>query len=498
MKPIYFFLIVMIITGYAANAQNLHTHANAASINNEANSTAGWTGAANLTSVTTTPQNGTWALRVLSTATGGRDARYTFNAVVGTVYNITIWARRGVPNSNPAFANWSGVSGFAVTTINSQNWTQFNFTVTATNTSPTIVAYAAPIGAAAGQEIFIDNVSIVAQGGGGDTQPPTAPTNLAASNTTSTATTLNWTASTDNVGVTEYQIRRNNVMVGSVAGNTTTYNATGLTASTSYNFNVVALDAANNVSPASNTVQVTTTAGGGGGDTQPPTAPSNLAASNTTSTGTTLNWNASTDNVGVTQYQIRQNGNMIGSVAGNVTTFNVSGLSPSTGYNFNVVALDAANNVSNPSNTVQVTTTSGGGGGGGEPYTTQNANLPTVNWQGLNLYASGSMGIGTNPNSNFRLAVNGNIRAKEVIVESGWSDFVFDDDYILPTIQEVESFIKANRHLKDIPTAAQVQQNGVGLAEINTLLLQKIEELTLYIIQIDKRIQQLESHNNSQ
>jgi len=77
-------------------------------------------------------------------------------------------------------------------------------------------------------------------------------------------------------------------------------------------------------------------------------------------------------------------------------------------------------------------------------------------------------------------------------VQSGWSDFVFDDSYNLPSISEVEKFIRENGHLKDIPPASLVQKNGVGLAEINTLLLQKIEEMTLYIIDLDKRILQLE------
>ncbi len=493
MKLTYLTILTILLTFSVASAQNLYTQANAAHPTNEANSTTGWTGGATISSSTTTPQNGTYALNVVSTG-AGRDARYTFAATVGTVYNITIWARRGATFNNPAFANWTGVSGFAITTITSQNWTQFNFTVTATATSPVIVAYAAPIGAAAGNEIFIDNITITAQGGGGDTQPPTAPTNLAASNTTSTSTTLDWTASTDNVGVTQYQIRRNNVTVGTVAGNVTTYNATGLTASTAYNFNVVALDAAANVSPTSNTVQVTTLAGSGG-DTQAPTAPTNLAASNIGSTSLTLNWTASTDNVGVTNYRIFRNNAFHGETGNNSTTYAVSGLAASTTYSFYVVALDAAGNTSNQSNSINATTTSGGGG---EPYTTLNANLPTVNWQSQNFYASGVVGIGTTPNSNFHLSVNGDIRAKEVVVESGWSDFVFEKDYYLAPLREVEQYIKENGHLKDIPSEADVRQNGVGLAEINTLLLQKIEELTLYMIDINKRIEKLEAEKTTE
>ncbi len=498
MKKSNLLLAIFLLIAMGLHSQNLYTAQNAASPNNEANSTTGFTGVANITSVNTTPQNGSWAIRIVSNG-NSRDARTTFQAVVGTVYEISIWARRGTPSNNPAFANWTGFQGFQTRVINGTNWAQYNFTLTATNANPVMVVYAAPIGAASGQEVFIDNITVTAQGGGGggDTQPPTAPTNLTASNTTSNSTTLSWSASNDNVGVTQYQIRRNDQNIGTVDGNTTTYNATGLNASTTYSFNVLALDAAGNISPPSNTIQVTTTAGGGGGDTQPPTAPTNLTSANTTSNATTLSWNASNDNVGVTQYQIRRNNQNIGTVGGNTTTYNATGLNSSTTYSFNVLALDAAGNISPPSNTINVTTTSGGGGGDGVTYTSTNSNLPTVDWQARNLYAAGVVGIGTTPNANFQLSVNGDIRAKEVIVESGWSDFVFEDDYYLPSLEEVELYIKEYGHLKDIPSASEVMENGVGLAEINTKLLQKIEELTLYIIELNKRIEQLEKEQEN-
>lgn len=499
LKLLIFFLGVAV----TSEAQNLYTNSNAASSSNEANSTTGFTGAAQISSVTTNPQNGSWAIRAVSTSTG-RDVRTSFSAVVGTTYDITIWARRGNPANNPAFANWTGFSGFSTRTITSTNWTQYNFTVTATNANPVIVAYTSPMGAAAGMEIFIDAITITAQGGGGgggDTQPPTAPTNLVAGNVEQTSLTLTWDASTDNVGVTNYNIYRNNNFIGQTGNTNTTFNATGLNASTTYNFYVRALDAAGNISVASNNISVTTTGGGGGGgnDTEPPTAPSNLAASNIESTTLTLNWNASNDNVGVTNYNIYRNNNMVGQTGNSNTTYNVAGLTASTAYNFYVRALDAAGNISGNSNTINVTTTAGGGGGGGggSPYTTLNANLPNVNWQANNFFAAGVVGIGTAPNTNFQLSVDGDIRAKEVIVESGWSDFVFEKDYYLPTLSEVEDYINQNGHLKDIPSAKEVHENGIGLAEINTKLLQKIEELTLYMIEINKRLKELESIKNT-
>jgi chitodextrinase len=97
----------------------------------------------------------------------------------------------------------------------------------------------------------------------GDTTPPTAPTNLAASGTTASSTNLTWTASTDNVGVTGYQVLRNGSVVTTVTATSST--DSGLAASTTYSYQVKALDAAGNVSAGSNTVSVTTSAGSGGG-----------------------------------------------------------------------------------------------------------------------------------------------------------------------------------------------------------------------------------------
>ncbi|MDN5215683.1 hypothetical protein QQ020_26635 [Fulvivirgaceae bacterium BMA12] len=107
--------------------------------------------------------------------------------------------------------------------------------------------------------------------------------------------------------------------------------------------------------------------------------------------------------------------------------------------------------------------------------------------------ANGNVGIGSITPGAYKLAVNGKIRAKEVKIETGWSDFVFEDDYELPTLAEVESFIKANKHLPEIPSAKEVAENGVNVGEMESKLLQKIEELTLYIIEQEKRIKKLEA-----
>lgn len=109
-------------------------------------------------------------------------------------------------------------------------------------------------------------------------------------------------------------------------------------------------------------------------------------------------------------------------------------------------------------------------------------------------FKNGSIGIGTpNSNESYKLSVNGSIRAKEIVVESGWADFVFDDDYQLTPLNEVEEFIHENNHLPEIPSTSEVEEDGVKVGEIETLLLQKVEELTLYAIEANKQITELAS-----
>ncbi len=113
----------------------------------------------------------------------------------------------------------------------------------------------------------------------------------------------------------------------------------------------------------------------------------------------------------------------------------------------------------------------------------------------LTINKLGNVGIGTlNPDE--KLSVNGKIHTKEVKVDlNGWSDFVFDKGYDLPTLKEVENHINKEGHLKDIPSEKEVLENGIHLGEMNSKLLQKIEELTLYIIEQDKKIKDLEEQN---
>ncbi len=110
--------------------------------------------------------------------------------------------------------------------------------------------------------------------------------------------------------------------------------------------------------------------------------------------------------------------------------------------------------------------------------------------QRLIVDASGNVGIGTStPQS--KLAVNGDITAKKVrVTPTGWADYVFDPSYILRPLTELEQFIGAKHHLPEIPSAAEVEKNGIDLGDNQALLLKKIEELTLYVIDLNKKVQQ--------
>ena len=101
-----------------------------------------------------------------------------------------------------------------------------------------------------------------------------------------------------------------------------------------------------------------------------------------------------------------------------------------------------------------------------------------------------NFGVGT-PLPQYKLDVKGTIRANEIRVMSSGADFVFSHDYKLMPLDSVEQFVNEHHHLPNISSAQQMQENGVGLGEQQTLLLQKIEELTLYIIEQQKQIENL-------
>ncbi|MVP01590.1 glycosyl hydrolase family 18 protein [Paenibacillus lutrae] len=182
-----------------------------------------------------------------------------------------------------------------------------------------------------------------------DTQAPTAPTVLKAGAVTGASVALSWNASTDNVGVSGYNIYNGTTLAGSSAS--TSFTVTGLAANTSYTFTVKAKDAAGNLSASSNAVTVTTTAP----DTQAPTAPTKLTVGTVTANSVALSWTASTDNVGVASYEVYKGTALVAAVTG--TSYTVTGLTASTLYTFTVKAKDAAGNASPASAAVTATTT---------------------------------------------------------------------------------------------------------------------------------------------
>jgi hypothetical protein len=109
---------------------------------------------------------------------------------------------------------------------------------------------------------------------------------------------------------------------------------------------------------------------------------------------------------------------------------------------------------------------------------------------------NGAVGIGTEDvPTDFLFAVNGKAIATELMIQlkADWPDFVFNNDYNLMSLNELESFVTTNRHLPGIPSEAEIDaQGGVNVGETSALLLQKVEELTLYIIELNKRIEELE------
>ena len=196
-----------------------------------------------------------------------------------------------------------------------------------------------------------------------DTVPPSVPSGLTGTATSSTSVSLRWNASTDNVGVTGYRVFRcegstctNFAQVGAPTG--TTFTNTGLNGATAYSYAVKAIDAAGNLSAYSTTFVITTPAGA---DTTPPSAPSGVTATASGSSIINLSWTASTDNVGVTGYRVERctgaNCATFAQIATPTgTTFSNTGLAGSTSYSYRVRAVDAAGNLSAYSGIASATT----------------------------------------------------------------------------------------------------------------------------------------------
>lgn len=223
----------------------------------ETGSLSGWSCTGGLGSVVSSPvRSGTKALAGAASASDNAKCTQTVAVQPNTAYTLSGWVR-----GNYVYLGVTG--GPSTWTPSATAFTQLSvsFTTGAAQTSAEIYLN----GWYAQGTYYADDISLDGPGGGGggDTQAPTAPTNPRSTGKTSSSVSLAWNASSDNVGVTGYDVYRGSTNVTTVTGTSATVG--GLAAGTSYSFTVRARDAAGNLSPASSAVSVTTDAGGGGG-----------------------------------------------------------------------------------------------------------------------------------------------------------------------------------------------------------------------------------------
>jgi len=230
-------------------------------------------------------------------------------------------------------------NGNQVASVSGTSWSDSGLTA-GTTYSYSLVAYDAA-----------GNVSGAATASGStasDTTAPTAPTNLSGTGTSSSSIGLTWSASGDNVGVAGYRVSRNGTLVATLTA--TSWADTGLAASTTYSYSVVAYDAAGNSSAAATTSAATLAPVAPPTDTTAPSTPT-LTATVNARNQTLLSWTPSTDNVAVKGYRVYRNGVLL--VTTTRKSYTVKRLAGT--YSYYVVAFDAAGNVSAPSNTATVT-----------------------------------------------------------------------------------------------------------------------------------------------
>jgi acid phosphatase type 7 len=262
------------------------------------------------TTTTTTPSSTTSTTTTVPTTTTPTSTTATTTTVpTTTTPSSTTSTTAPVPTTTTPSSTTSTTTTVPTTT------TPTSTTATTTTTTPTTTA--------------------------ADTTPPTAPTGLAVTSSTTSGVSVSWTASTDDIGVAAYGTYVDGTSVGSSAQ--TSYTFTRLLCGTSYVFAVDAADAAGNRS--GTTALTATTAACP--DRSPPSAPTNLAATGATTTSIALSWTVSTDDVGVTGYDVYRDASLDGTTAS--ASYTVANLTCGTTYTFAVDAKDAAGNVSSKS-----------------------------------------------------------------------------------------------------------------------------------------------------
>jgi hypothetical protein len=314
--------------------------------------------------------------------------------------------------------------------------------------------------------------------------PPSAPSALTATAASSTAVSLNWRDASGNE--TGFQIERTLTsgtgftLITTTAANAVSYIDVNRTANTTYYYRVRAVNASGSSSYTTE-VSVTTAL-------TPPLAPTGLTVVSIQSTSAAISW---TDNsANETEFEIERSStsgigfNIVGTAQANEVSFTDATLSPSTTYYYRVRATNGS--TSAYTSEVSVTTLAAEGG----------------NSSCENIYCDddGGVGIGTpDVPSGYLLAVKGKIMAEGVKVDlqSAWPDYVFEQDYQLTNIPTLKKYIDEHGHLPNMPSAKTVEKEGIDVGEINTLLLEKIEELSLYLIQMEERMRKLEAENKT-
>jgi len=299
----------------------------------------------------------TYSYRVSAYDTAGNDSAQSSQVTATTPADTTAPSTptnlsANVISGTQVDLSWSastdniGVAGYKVYRNGAQIGTTANTTYSDTTCNPgETYTYEVSAYDAANNESAKSSPA-VASTPGGDTEPPSVPTNLAANAVSGTQVDLTWSASTDNVGVTGYKIYRNGAQIGTAT--TTTFSDTNCVPATTYTYEVSAYDAANNESGKSSPAVATTP------DTVAPSVPTNLTANAVSQNRIDLSWNASTDNVGVAGYRIYRNGSQIGTSGS--TSYSDTTCDSYTTYTYQVSAYDASNNESGLSNQAVATT----------------------------------------------------------------------------------------------------------------------------------------------
>ncbi|WP_169513450.1 fibronectin type III domain-containing protein, partial [Flexithrix dorotheae] len=239
-----------------------------------------------------------------------------------------------------------------------------------------------------------------------DEEAPSVPENITHTAVTENSISLSWDVATDNIGVTGYKIYQDNNFITEISITSHTINS--LVSSTSYSFEISAVDEAGNESARSSAYAISTS-----GETEAPSIPGNLQVSNIQGDRLNLSWTASTDNVGVSSYEVFKDDVLYGNVSG--TSLIIQGLSPETTYSFKVEAIDAAGNRSGKSAAINATTIS-------------NINIPAHetqlfskqngNWANLSTWstdAAGTIAATSLPNGTTQVVIKGH----EITLNSG-------------------------------------------------------------------------------